>query len=53
MMSLDTTDDQRWREWQIRGRLQDRRTAIHARIFAAVMVSGALGWLVVALLARP
>jgi hypothetical protein len=60
VVSLHTEDDRslvaeddRWRQWQIRGRLQDRRSAMHARIFAAVMFSGLLGWLAVQLFSRP
>lgn len=46
------TPEERWRQWQIRGQLQDRRSRVRARVFATVAFSGLLVWLFVELLSR-
>lgn len=51
ILSYDTQDE-RWRHWQMRGRIRDRRSAVRARLFAAVMFGGVLAWLTTQLLPR-
>ena len=49
MTQTATDDTARWNEWQRANRESSRRSEVHARIFACLMMVGVAGWLALAL----